>query len=129
MKKWIPLLLSFSGFCYAGANDLVGQFSREFSANGNEADFVITQQGKQWKVVAFHADLEARLLTKAEKEMLFRRISWAPADMTQIDCVKFDMQSLCHLPDGKGPNDDGETVDESYFYYDPMSGLAKVNKQ
>lgn len=129
MKKWIPLLLSISTFSYAGVSDLIGNFSREFSSNGDEPDFVVSQHGKSWKVVAFHSDLEGRLLNKSEKEMLFNRLSWTPEDINQVECVKFYMQSLCHLPNGKGPNDDGETVEENYFFFDPLSGLSKVNKK
>ncbi len=133
MRRSITLLLlsAVASFANAKPDQLVGQFTHDFTKPANEPVYTVTKSGAKWQVFLHGANktVPAKETSESERKEFWEQMWWPAERAVGARCLRLGGEwegMMCYAPDREGAEKPAVSKKSDYFYFDSMGGLMDI---
>jgi len=104
-----------------------GSFGLDFTDKPNEPVFKIESAGTDIKVISLadQSVYAGTVMTAESKQKLWSKLSWADTSFESANCIAFEREAICNVPENQRKNNTSlNALKSDFFHYDPMAGVV-----
>lgn len=127
----VLFLFAVTSVANAKPDQLLGQFTHDFTKPAGEPVWTVTKSGVKWRVFVHGADkaVSAKEVSESERRDFWEQMWWPAENAVGARCLRLsgEWQGLmCYAPDRDGAETKAIAKKSDYFYFDSMGGLMEI---
>jgi len=125
------LLFAVTSFANAKPDQLIGQFTHDFTKPANAPVYTVTKSGAKWRVFLHGANktVSAKEASESERKEFWEQMWWPAEKAIGAHCLRLGGEwqgLLCYAPGREGTETPVIAKKSDYFYFDSMGGLMEI---